>query len=89
MLDGLRFVNFVVIHDHIDVVIMTSRIAGLERVEQISEQRIGFARPGTIMNDSGATIPGTYPIMFLVLAGVSTSTCVPFGIHGQAVFGSQ
>src|SRR3954452_2310219 len=68
-LDGLRFVNFVVTHDHIDVVIMTSRITDLERVEQISEQRVGFARPGTIMNDSSAAIPGTCQIMLFVLAG--------------------
>src|SRR5919199_5413688 len=67
--DSLRLVDFVIVHDHIDSVIVTSRITALQTVEQIPKELIGFTWSETVVNRSGAKVPSTRCIVFLVLAG--------------------
>ena len=48
LFDGLCFMDFVVIHHDIDPFELWSRLGFVQRLQQLSEERIGFARPTAV-----------------------------------------
>src|SRR4051794_1024012 len=61
--------NAVVVDDYLDAVIRANGITALEGLEQVPEQLMVLAGGRTRMHDTGAHVPTTRPVVFLVLAG--------------------
>ena len=67
-LDGLRLVNFVVVHHHVDPVLAVGRISGLNCLPQSAKQAVGFTGPHAVMYLARAPVPGPGQITFFVFA---------------------
>jgi hypothetical protein len=67
-LDRLCFVDSIMIRHEIDPFVTLRWIRGLDRVEQVSKQGVGFALPEAGMNDSRANIPSCGEVRLLVFA---------------------
>ena len=56
LLHGFRLMDLIVIHDHIEPGVPLGGIAGLQDREQVSEQRVGFARSQAVEQRTGGQI---------------------------------
>ena len=48
-LDGLCFVNTIIVRYQVDPLVLLRRIPALQRVEQIPKERVRFALPETVV----------------------------------------
>ncbi len=81
LLNGLRLMDFVVIHHHVEPRVLLGRIALIEDIEQLSKQRVGFPCPAAVEERVGRQIkhPG----------GVITASWVPSGIQAAPTLGNR
>ena len=65
-LDGFRLTDLIVIHHHLDPLVVRGRISVVQARQPLPEQRIGRARPQTVVHDAGRQLQGPRQIVLLM-----------------------